>query len=260
MISYVGGAADRNDLYYEYLAAPKSSYLPPESGGAGGAAGPSHTTGAPVQRRFQVLLTTYEYVIHKTERPRLAGIPWQYMVVDEGHRLKNHHSKLAQILATHYRCAHRLLLTGTPLQNSLTELWALLNFLLPQIFNSAENFEVWFNKPFESAGVSGDQSTELQEEEKLLIIHRLHQVRRTASLRALSIPEPFIYMCSVCWLLQVLRPFILRRMKKEVASQLPEKVERVLKCELSAWQKVVYNQISHRTLGVHDASTGYEIS
>ena len=190
VISYVGGAANRNELYYEYLAAPKSSYLPSESSGAGGAAGPSHTSAAPVRRRFQVLLTTYEYVIHKTERPRLAGIPWQYMVVDEGHRLKNHHSKLAQILATHYRCAHRLLLTGTPLQNSLTELWALLNFLLPQIFNSAENFEVWFNKPFESAGVNGDQSTELQEEEKLLIIHRLHQVRHAVfDFLCASIPD-----------------------------------------------------------------------
>jgi ATP-dependent helicase STH1/SNF2 len=49
-------------------------------------------------------------------------------------------------------------------------------------------------------------------------------------------------------------------MKKEVASQLPEKVERVLKCELSAWQKVVYNQISHRTLSVQNVNTGFVAS
>jgi ATP-dependent helicase STH1/SNF2 len=166
VISYVGGAANRNDLYYDYLYVPKSSRQPM----------PGAQPEVP-QSKFNVLLTTYEYVIHKVERPRLCSIPWQYMVVDEGHRLKNHHSKLAQILSTHYRTAHRLLLTGTPLQNSLTELWALLNFLLPQIFNSSENFEVWFNKPFETAGVNtGDENTELQEEEKLLIIHRLHQV------------------------------------------------------------------------------------
>jgi SNF2 family DNA or RNA helicase len=68
---------------------------------------------------------------------------------------------------------HRLLLTGTPLQNSLPELWSLLNFLLPNIFNSMESFEKWFNAPFESSGVTA----ELREEESLLIIRRLHQVR-----------------------------------------------------------------------------------
>ena len=213
VVAYVGAPSHRQALYNKYLSVPR------------GAAPPG---GHP--RRFQVLLTTYEFIIHKVEKGRLSAIPWQYMVVDEGHRLKNHHSKLSQMLATQYRSAHRLLLTGTPLQNSLTELWALLNFLLPQIFNSAENFEVWFNKPFESSGLApSDENAELAEEEKLLIIHRLHQV---------------------------LRPFILRRMKKEVASQLPEKVERVLKCDLSAWQKVVYNQISHRTISVRNVDTG----
>lgn len=72
-----------------------------------------------------------------------------------------------------YMIRRRLLLTGTPIQNSLQELWALLNFLLPSIFNSVDNFEEWFNAPFaQDRGVS----VSLTDEEELLVIHRLHHV------------------------------------------------------------------------------------
>lgn len=74
------------------------------------------------------------------------------MIIDEGHRMKNHHCKLTQVLNTHYIAPHRLLLTGTPLQNKLPELWALLNFLLPSIFKSCSTFEQWFNAPFATTG------------------------------------------------------------------------------------------------------------
>ncbi len=63
------------------------------------------------------------------------------MIIDEGHRMKNHHCKLTQILNTYYTSSNRLLLTGTPLQNKLPELWALLNFLLPSIFKACNTFE-----------------------------------------------------------------------------------------------------------------------
>ena len=87
-----------------------------------------------------------------------------------------------------------MLLTGTPLQNSLPELWALLNFLLPTIFNSAESFDEWFNKPFSSfgtkmaaaeAGEEGDDASNelLSNEERTLIIHRLHELLRPFMLR-----------------------------------------------------------------------------
>ncbi len=66
---------------------------------------------------------------------------WKYMIIDEGHRMKNHHCKLTQILNTYYTSSNRLLLTGTPLQNKLPELWALLNFLLPSIFKACNTFE-----------------------------------------------------------------------------------------------------------------------
>ncbi|XP_068460610.1 probable global transcription activator SNF2L2 isoform X2 [Clinocottus analis] len=181
--------------------------------------------GTPVLRRglvpqlrsgkFNVLLTTYEYIIK--DKQILAKIRWKYMIVDEGHRMKNHHCKLTQVLNTHYVAPRRLLLTGTPLQNKLPELWALLNFLLPTIFKSCSTFEQWFNAPFAMTG----ERVDLNEEETILIIRRLHKV---------------------------LRPFLLRRLKKEVESQLPEKVEYVVKCEMSAIQKVLYRHMQRGIL------------
>jgi ATP-dependent helicase STH1/SNF2 len=80
---------------------------------------------------WQVLLTTYEYIIK--DRPILSKVKWNYMIIDEGHRMKNSQSKLSATLTTYYNCRYRLILTGTPLQNNLPELWALLNFVLPTI-------------------------------------------------------------------------------------------------------------------------------
>lgn len=95
---------------------------------------------------FGVLLTTYEMVIK--DKAVLTKIRWKYIIIDEGHRMKNADCKLALTLAT-YQTRNRLLLTGTPLQNNLTELWALLNFLLPTIFSSSESFQQWFSSPFQ---------------------------------------------------------------------------------------------------------------
>ncbi len=79
-------------------------------------------------------------------------VRWKYMIIDEGHRMKNHHCKLTQILNQYYIAPQRLLLTGTPLQNNLPEMWALLNFLLPTIFKCVTTFEQWFNAPFALTG------------------------------------------------------------------------------------------------------------
>ncbi|XP_065202228.1 ATP-dependent helicase brm-like [Planococcus citri] len=171
--------------------------------------------------KFNVLLTTYEYVIK--DKSILAKIHWKYMIIDEGHRMKNHHCKLTQVLNTHYIAPHRLLLTGTPLQNKLPELWALLNFLLPSIFKSCSTFEQWFNAPFATTG----EKVELNEEETILIIRRLHKV---------------------------LRPFLLRRLKKEVESQLPDKVEYIIKCDMSGLQRVLYRHMQSKGVLLTDGS------
>jgi ATP-dependent helicase STH1/SNF2 len=128
--------------------------------------------------------------------------------------MKNTQSKLAQTLTQFYSTRYRLILTGTPLQNNLPELWALLNFVLPKIFNSVKSFDEWFNTPFANSGAS-DQMR-LTEEESLLVIKRLHKV---------------------------LRPFLLRRLKKDVESELPDKVEKVVKVRLSGLQTTLYRQM-----------------
>lgn len=98
--------------------------------------------------RFNLLLTTYEYIMK--DKHALRKLTWQYIIVDEGHRMKNANSKFAQTLGSMFNSKHRVLLTGTPLQNNLPELWSLLNFLLPTIFSSVDTFDQWFNKPFAS--------------------------------------------------------------------------------------------------------------
>jgi len=154
----------------------------------------------------------------------LKKIEWVYIIVDEGHRMKNANSKFAQTLGLVYRSKNRILLTGTPLQNNLPELWALLNFLLPSVFSSLDSFDEWFNKPFASFRnnntVNTNEDSSLSQEERLLIVHRLHEV---------------------------LRPFMLRRIKDQVLDQLPEKVEKVIKCELSGWQKTLYRAIQQKS-------------
>ncbi|CAI6452491.1 BPK_HP2_G0024560.mRNA.1.CDS.1 [Saccharomyces cerevisiae] len=92
--------------------------------------------------------------------------------------------KLSFTISHYYRTRNRLILTGTPLQNNLPELWALLNFVLPKIFNSAKTFEDWFNTPFANTGTQ--EKLELTEEETLLIIRRLHKVLRPFLLRRLK--------------------------------------------------------------------------
>lgn len=193
---------------------------------------------------FNVLLTTYEYIMK--DKTTLRKIQWQYIIVDEGHRMKNAQSKFAQTLGTQYFSKNRILLTGTPLQNSLPELWALLNFLLPTIFSSVDTFDQWFNKPFsafktqqqqhisnDTAGAGGEQDVAvLTQEEQMLIIHRLHEV---------------------------LRPFVLRRVKLQVLDQLPEKVEKILRCDFSGWQRLLYRSVHARSIAskeVKEASQG----
>ncbi|KAL3578217.1 hypothetical protein D5086_019721 [Populus alba] len=169
---------------------------------------------------LQVLITHYDLIMR--DKAFLKKIQWQYMIVDEGHRLKNHECALAKTIGG-YQMKRRLLLTGTPIQNSLQELWSLLNFLLPHIFNSEDKFEEWFNAPFADRG-----EVSLTDEEQLLIIRRLHNV---------------------------IRPFILRRKKNEVEKYLPGKTQVLLKCDLSAWQKVYYQQVTEMgRVGLHTGS------
>mmetsp|Transcript_15923 Transcript_15923/g.21580 ORF Transcript_15923/g.21580 Transcript_15923/m.21580 type:complete len:223 (+) Transcript_15923:802-1470(+) len=141
--------------------------------------------------KFDVCLTTFEGV--RACMNKLLSFKWEYIIVDEAHKLKNEDSQISKRLRQ-LDSRYRLLLTGTPLQNNLHELWSLLNFLLPEIFSSSDDFDEWFN-----LGQTDEAMTEAERENRnKQIIEQLHRI---------------------------LKPFLLRRIKKEVEKSLPPKVE-----------------------------------
>ncbi|KAJ3355013.1 hypothetical protein HDU83_004184 [Entophlyctis luteolus] len=117
--------------------------------------------------KFDVILTTYEMAI--SGMPQLRPINWRCVVLDEAHRLKNKASKISEVLKQ-YKMEHKVLLTGTPLQNSLDELWALLNFLQPEKFA----FERDFQREFGNLSSASDVE-KLQALLKPLMLRRLKE-------------------------------------------------------------------------------------
>ncbi|CAN6836495.1 unnamed protein product [Brassica oleracea] len=164
--------------------------------------------------KFNVLVTTYEFIMY--DRSKLSKVDWKYIVIDEAQRMKDRESVLARDL-DRYRCQRRLLLTGTPLQNDLKELWSLLNLLLPDVFDNRKAFHDWFAQPFQREGPSHNIEDDwLETEKKVIVIHRLHQI---------------------------LEPFMLRRRVEDVEGSLPPKVSVVLRCRMSSIQSAVYDWI-----------------
>ena len=119
---------------------------------------------------FDVIVTSYEMVVR--ESGAFRKFAWRYLIVDEAHRMKNEESKLSQILRT-FDTHSRLLITGTPLQNNLHELWALLNFLLPDVFTNSEDFDSWFDLK--------DKQVEQE------VITQLHRVLKPFLLRRIKV-------------------------------------------------------------------------
>ncbi|KAK6525682.1 hypothetical protein TWF281_010734 [Arthrobotrys megalospora] len=164
--------------------------------------------------KFPIVCTSYEIIMN--DRKYLAAYDWKYIVVDEGHRLKNFNCRLVKELEK-YPSANRLLLTGTPLQNNLVELWSLLHFLLPQVFNDVESFQSWFD--FSDLQHEGKTSEEIKQSIGTNLVSSLHQI---------------------------LKPFLLRRLKTDVELSLPKKREYVLYAPLSQTQKELYRRILDR--------------
>ena len=160
---------------------------------------------------FPVVCTSYELVM--VDRKHLKKHNWKFIIIDEGHRIKNLNCKLISELKK-YRSANRLLLTGTPLQNNLSELWSLLNFLLPDIFDDLDSFQNWFN--FNDLKEKEGHHAWLEEEKKVGIVASLHAI---------------------------LKPFLLRRIKADVETNLPPKREYILYAPLTRSQKDLYGMI-----------------
>ena len=162
---------------------------------------------------FPVVCTSYEICMN--DRKFLSHFGWRYIIVDEGHRIKNLNCRLVRELQS-YQSANRLLMTGTPLQNNLAELWSLLHFLMPEIFDKLESFESWFD--FSALNEEGGREQILSEERKSNVVTSLHAI---------------------------LKPFLLRRVKADVEHSLPKKREYVLFAPLTQEQRELYEEILH---------------
>lgn len=155
---------------------------------------------------FHVLVTSYQLVV--ADAAYFQKMKWQYMILDEAQAIKSSQSSRWKSLLS-FSCRNRLLLTGTPIQNSMQELWALLHFIMPSLFDSHDEFSDWFSKDIESHAQSNTQLNEQQ-------LKRLHVI---------------------------LKPFMLRRVKKNVQSELGDKVEVDLFCDLTNRQKKYYQML-----------------
>ncbi|KAL8710985.1 MAG: hypothetical protein Q9220_004584 [cf. Caloplaca sp. 1 TL-2023] len=158
---------------------------------------------------FHVLITSYQLVVHDTQY--FQKIRWQYMILDEAQAIKSAQSSRWKALLG-FHCRNRLLLTGTPIQNSMQELWALLHFIMPSLFDSHDEFSDWFSKDIESHAQS---HTKLNEDQ----LKRLHMI---------------------------LRPFMLRRVKKHVQKELGDKIEEDVYCDLTYRQRAYYGNLRSR--------------
>lgn len=161
-----------------------------------------------------IIITSYEIILRDTDL--IMSQNWKFLIVDEGHRLKNVNCRLIKELKK-INTSNRLLLTGTPLQNNLTELWSLLNFIMPDIFADFEIFNRWFD--FDSLNLGSGANSEalnklINDELQKNLISNLHTI---------------------------LKPFLLRRLKKVVlANILPPKREYIINCSMTPAQKKFY--------------------
>ncbi|CCF57798.1 hypothetical protein KAFR_0D01520 [Kazachstania africana CBS 2517] len=166
-----------------------------------------------LEAKFDALVTSYEMVIR--EKSDLRKIAWQYLIIDEAHRIKNEQSALSQIIRLLYS-RNRLLITGTPLQNNLHELWALLNFLLPDVFGDSEIFEEWF-----------EQNN--SEEDQEVLVQQLHTV---------------------------LNPFLLRRIKADVEKSLLPKIETNVYVGMTDMQIQWYKSLLEKDIDAVNGAVG----
>lgn len=181
---------------------------------------------------WNVCITSYQLVLQ--DQQVFKRRRWHYMILDEAHNIKNFKSQRWQTLLG-FNTRARLLLTGTPLQNNLTELWSLLFFLMPAQngvggFADLQEFHEWFRKPESQILESG---REQMDEEAKAIISKLHKV---------------------------LRPYLLRRLKADVEKQMPAKYEHVEFCRLSKRQRELYDGFLSRSETKETLSSGNYLS
>ncbi|KAI4105980.1 MAG: hypothetical protein L6R37_002441 [Teloschistes peruensis] len=182
--------------------------------------------------KWNVWITSYQLALKDDQVFKRRR--WHYMILDEAHNIKNFRSKRWQALLT-YNTHARLLLTGTPLQNNLMELWSLLYFLMPADadiggFAGLQEFMDWFRKPVEQILEHGRDA---MDDDSKALVAKLHHA---------------------------LRPFLLRRLKADVEKQMPGKYEHVVYCRLSKRQRYLYDGFMSRTQTRETLASGNYLS
>ncbi len=163
------------------------------------------------------VITSYE--ITRSDVDLFKMCHWNYLVLDEGHAIRNSKTKTTLAIKS-LQAHHRLILSGTPIQNSVIELWSLFDFLMPGFLGSERQFNSKYTKPIVGSrgGMGNDKSVSKESKEAgLLAMESLHR--------------------------QVL-PFILRRMKEDVLKDLPPKITQDYYCDLSPIQKLLYEDFA----------------
>ncbi|RMZ82206.1 hypothetical protein DV738_g1826, partial [Chaetothyriales sp. CBS 135597] len=171
-----------------------------------------------------IVITTYD--ICRNESSLLTPITWNYCVLDEGHLIKNPKAKITQA-AKRLVSNHRLILTGTPIQNNVLELWSLFDFLMPGFLGTERVFADRFTKPIQAS--RNAKSSSKEQEAGALAVDALHK--------------------------QVL-PFLLRRLKEEVLNDLPPKILQNYYCDLSDLQKRLFEDFFKKEKKTVEASVG----
>ncbi|AQK88882.1 TATA-binding protein-associated factor BTAF1 [Zea mays] len=162
--------------------------------------------------KVNVIITSYDII--RKDIDFLGNITWNYCVLDEGHIIKNSRSKIT-FAVKQLKAQHRLILSGTPIQNNVLELWSLFDFLMPGFLGTEKQFQAAYGKPLLAAKDSKCSAKDA--EAGILAMEALHK--------------------------QVM-PFLLRRTKDEVLSDLPEKIIQDRYCDLSLLQLKLYDKFS----------------
>jgi helicase SWR1 len=181
---------------------------------------------------WNVCITSYQLILQDAQAFKKRS--WHYLVLDEAHNIKNFQTQRWQTLLT-FRTHSRLLLTGTPLQNNLQELWSLLYFLMPAGIDGAgfAELETFLNSLKKPADQILDQGRQQLDPEAQARVSKLHEV---------------------------LRPYLLRRLKSEVEKQMPLKYEHVVYCRLSKRQRQLYDEFMGRADTRRTLSSGNYMS
>ena len=158
--------------------------------------------------RSGVLLTTYDQM--RICKGELGRVNWGYVVLDEGHKIRNPDAEVT-LAAKSLRTAHRLIMSGSPIQNRLVELWSLFDFVFPGKLGTLPVFQAQFALPIQQGGYAN----------------------------ASSLQVATAYKCAVV-LRDMISPYLLRRKKADVAKALPKKTERILFCSLTNVQRDMY--------------------